>query len=354
MREVLPDIERWKAEGKRVAAATVVQTWGSAPRAAGSKMVMTAEGGIAGSVSGGCVESAVFEAGRQALASGKPRLLHFGVTDDRAWEVGLACGGTIEVFVETLDEATFSAYREAAGSPLPSAVVTVVRGPEALLGRRLYAAADGRVTGSLAPDLDEAARRAAAEALATRRSRRAPLKGEPSEQEVEAFIEILAPPPELIAVGGVHIALALTAMARTLGFRTTVVDPRQAFGNRERFPAVDRLLTSWPDAALREIGLTASSAVAVLTHDPKLDDPALSVALASPAFYVGALGSRRTQEKRRRRLLDAGLSEESLARLYAPIGLPLGGRTPEEIAVAILAQIVQARNAGPAGEQLTE
>lgn len=343
MREVLPDIERWRAEGRRVAVATVIQTWGSAPRVAGAKMAMTAEGGIAGSVSGGCVESAVFEAGRQALESGKPRLLHFGVTDDRAWEVGLACGGTIEVFVEPLDDATLCAYREALAAPRPSAVVMIVRGPEGLLGRRLYSGVEGRQTGSLAPAVHEAARRAAGDALSRGQSRRAPLPADAS-GPVEAFVEVLAPPPELVAVGGVHIALALTAMARTLGFRTTVVDPRRAFGNRERFPAVDRLVTSWPDAALSEIGLTSSSAVAVLTHDPKLDDPALTAALASPAFYVGALGSRRTQQKRRERLLAAGVPEAELARLRAPIGLDLGGRSPEEIALAVMAQIVAARN----------
>jgi xanthine dehydrogenase accessory factor len=216
----------------------------------------------------------------------------------------------------------------------------VVKGPGELVGCKLLLREDGRVEGSLA-GLDQPALEAAQAALAEGRSRRVDL---PGETPVELFVEALRPSPTLAIVGGVHIAVALTALARTLGYRTIVVDPRRAFGNAERFAHAERVVQAWPDQALGEIGLTASTAVAVLTHDPKLDDPALRAALPSPAFYVGALGSKATQEKRRRRLLEAGVSEAQLARLHAPIGLELGGRSPEEIALAVMAQIVAERN----------
>jgi xanthine dehydrogenase accessory factor len=339
MREVLSEIEVWRKAGQPVALATVIETWGSAPRAAGAKMAMTSDGRIAGSVSGGCVEGAVFEAGREALASGRPRLLHFGVTDDRAWEVGLACGGKIEVFVEPLDEKTFEPLARALAAERACALTTVVRGPEELLGRKRLRLPDGSSAGSLGRELETAGEEAAAEALRAGRSRRVEAPG-----GTELFVEALLPSPTLIVVGGVHIAIALTDLARAMGYRTIVVDPRQAFGNEQRFPNVDRILSAWPDEGLRQAGLHSAAAVAVLTHDPKLDDPALREALASDAFYVGALGSQRTQEKRRRRLLEAGVTQEQLSRLHAPIGLPLGGRTPEEIALSVMAQIVAVRN----------
>jgi xanthine dehydrogenase accessory factor len=186
--------------------------------------------------------------------------------------------------------------------------------------------------------LDKAAREAALAAIREGRSRRLAIP------PVEVLIEVELPSPTLVIVGGVHIAISLTSLAKTLGFRTIVVDPRKAFGSELRFPHADRLLHAWPDDALAEIGLNASTAVALLTHDPKLDDPALRVALPSPAFYVGALGSKKTQEKRRQRLIAAGLSEEQIARLRAPIGLDLGGRSPEEIALAVMAQVVAVRS----------
>jgi len=346
MRDVLADVDRWRAEGRPVAIATVVETWGSAPRASGAKMAMTADGGIAGSVSGGCVESAVFEAGRQSLASGKPRLLHFGVTDDRAWEVGLACGGKIDVFVEKLNEEVFERLRESLAAERAGTLATVVRGPEVLLGRQRLLLDDGAAAGSLGASMDAETDAVSARALAEGQSRRVEIAG-PGGQPCELFVEVLRPQPTLVVVGGVHIAIALTDLARALGYRTIVVDPRQAFGNAARFPRVDRVLSEWPDAGLRSAGLHASTAVAVLTHDPKLDDPALREALKSDAFYVGALGSRGTQEKRRKRLLAAGVTEEELSRLHAPIGLPLGGRSPEEIALSVMAEIVAVRNKRP-------
>jgi xanthine dehydrogenase accessory factor len=343
MRDILDEVERWRESGERVAIATVIQTWGSAPRPAGSAMAVTAGGKIAGSVSGGCVEGAVVESGLRCLSTGRPERHRFGVSDETAWSVGLACGGTIEVFVEPLDGETFDAVRSAIRQGRLSAVATVIGGAGEVLGRRLVVSDAGAVAGTLGENLDVAVAADIREALVAGGPRR--LEPTP-ERAAEIFIDVLQPPMRLVVVGGVHIAIPLVAIAKTLGYQTVVVDPREMFASAERFPEVDRLVSAWPDRALEEIGIDASTAVAVLTHDPKLDDPALATALRSPAFYVGALGSRRTQEKRRQRLLEAGLDEEALARLHAPIGLPIGGRSPGEIALSIMAQIVAARNKG--------
>lgn len=342
MRDVLSDIDRWRAQGQAIALATVIQTWGSAPRGVGAKMALTPAGEIAGSVSGGCVEGTVFEAGVQTLKSGQPQLLHFGVADETAWEVGLACGGTIEVFVEPLDPALYERLRAALVDERPTAVVTVVRGPAELLGHKLVVYDDGSTFGTLSAELDTTVVEMARTALVSGLPKRLTLSQ--AVGPVEIFIEVNLPSPTLVIVGGVHIAIALTAIAKALGYRTVVVDPRRAFGSEARFPHADRLIRAWPDEALAQVGLTPSTAVVMLTHDPKLDDPALKIALSSPAFYVGALGSRTTQAKRRRRLLEAGLTEAQLARLHGPIGLDLGARTPEEIALAVMAQIVAVRN----------
>jgi xanthine dehydrogenase accessory factor len=198
---------------------------------------------------------------------------------------------------------------------------------------------DGTVTGSINYEIDQQVLDAARVALAQSASHRAQLS-----EAVEVFMEVIAPPPTLIAVGGVHITVALMSLAKTLGYRTVVVDPRSAFGNEERFPNVDQLIALWPDEAFQKINITRSTAIAMLTHDPKLDDPALKIALPSPAFYVGALGSKTTQSKRRQRLLDDGLNDAQLNRLHGPIGLEIGAVTPEEIAMSIMAEIVAARN----------
>jgi xanthine dehydrogenase accessory factor len=338
MRDVLGEIDGWLADGRKVALATVVSTWGSAPRRAGSHLAVASDGRMAGSVSGGCVEAAVVEEAQRVLASGRPKLLRFGVADETAWAVGLSCGGAIEVFVEALDPERHRGLREALLAGRPLAVATVVSGPEGLLGKAVVVGAEGAPRGDLGP-LTDAAVSAAREALAAGRSERRSLG------EAELFLEALLPPPRLVMVGGVHIAVALTSLARALGYATLVVDPRPAFGSTERFPHADRVVSAWPDEFLAGLPLDASTAVAVLTHDPKLDDPALRVALPSPAFYVGALGSKATQARRRARLLAAGLTEAQVERLHAPIGLDLGGRGPEEIALSVMAQIVAVRNA---------
>ena len=339
MRDILSDLDHWRAENKSIALATVIQTWGSSPRRAGAKMAITPEGGITGSVSGGCVEGAVFEEGVEALKKNQPKLLHFGVADETAWEVGLACGGSIDIFVKPLDSEYFKSLRSVLVEEQPAVSVTVVKGPDEILGREILVRDDDSVTGTINAEFNPIALNIAKETLIQGESRRAMLN-----EEVEVFAEVILPPPTLIAVGGVHITIALMALAKTLGYRTVVVDPRTAFGNEERFPNVDQLIPLWPQEAFQQISLTRSTAIAMLTHDPKLDDPALKIALPSHAFYIGALGSKTTQAKRRQRLLAEGITDDQMNRLHGPIGLEIGAGTPEEIAMSIMAEIVAAQN----------
>jgi xanthine dehydrogenase accessory factor len=335
MRDILSDLESWQREGKSIALATVIQTWGSAPRRAGAKMALTSDGNIAGSVSGGCVENAVLEAGIDSLKTDQSRLLHFGVADETAWEVGLACGGSIDIFVKPLDAKMVRALRSTLSEEVPAVLITIIQGPQGLLGRELLLREDGTVTGTLNSDLDERALELAGESLSQGTSRRAMLGA-----EIEIFLEAIPPSPALIIVGGVHIAIALASLAKTLDYRVMMIDPRKAWGNEERFPDVDELIHEWPQQAFEHVRVTRSTAVVMLTHDPKLDDPAVKIALLSPAFYVGALGSRNTNIKRRERLLKEGLGAVELSRLHAPIGLDIGAESPEEIALAIMAEVV--------------
>ena len=328
IRDIAADVDRWRGEGEDVALATVVSTWGSGPRGAGAKMAMTRDARIAGSVSGGCVESAVVEEGREVLETGKPKLLRFGVTDETAWNVGLSCGGTIEVFVETLTDAVYEPLRSALEEERAIAKATVIKGEP--LGQTLVVVDATSDESAMA----EAARRA----LDAGRSEKVSL------DDVEVFVDVELPSPVLVMVGGVHVAVALTSMADALGYRTVIIDPRGVFGSEERFPHAGEIIREWPDKALKKLAINRSTAITTLTHDPKLDDPALEVALPSQAFYVGALGSKRTHEKRRRRLVERGVTEDELARLHAPIGLAIGSRSPEEIALSVMAQIVATRN----------
>jgi xanthine dehydrogenase accessory factor len=343
MKDILTDLERWIKQGKAVAIGTVIQTWGSAPRGVGAKMGVSNEGEISGSVSGGCVEGAVVEAGMEVLHTDTPQLLHFGVADETAWEVGLACGGTIDVFVNRIDLAWYEPLTSAIHEENTVATATIIQGESAQLGRTLVLNEDGTHHGSLGDGLDEATLEAAREGIASGKSGRITIQHSQEGKEVDIFLDVILPSPVLVIIGGAHISIALANLAKILGFRTIIVDPRRSFGNQARFPDVDQLIQSWPDQALAEIELNRSTAVATLTHDPKLDDPALMVALTSQAFYVGALGSQKTQNKRRQRLLAAGLSETQVNRLHGPIGLDIHARTPEEIALSIMAEIVAAR-----------
>ncbi len=337
MRDILPDLDRWRADGKQIALATVIQTWGSSPRRVGAKMAIASDEQVSGSVSGGCVENAVFEAAVDVLKTNQPRLLHFGVADETAWEVGLACGGSIDIFVKPLDMNFFQILRAAWWGESQSVHITVIRGAADVLGHEMVIHENGQIKGTLDGKWDKRILELANKVLLQGKSQRIMV-----DHATEVFLELISPPPTLIAVGGVHITVALMSLAKTLGYHTVVIDPRKVWGNMERFPHVDQLIQVWPQDAFQQVKLTRSTAVTMLTHDPKLDDPALKIALASPAFYVGALGSKTTQAKRHDRLLKAGLTETQLERLHAPIGLEIGAETPEEIALAIMAEVVNA------------
>jgi xanthine dehydrogenase accessory factor len=349
MRELLPQIDGWLKNHDKIAIATVIQTWGSSPRGVGAKMIMTPDGKIAGSVSGGCVEGAVYEEGMQSLKTGKPRYLHFGVADETAWHVGLACGGQVDVFVQPLDQRVYRKIRRSLEERHAFVTATVVDGPEELLGLEVLVTKEDLKTRVRTTGPREVLFEITRQALLEGRSRLADIQLVPGEIS-KVFVEVVAPPAKLVMVGGVHTSIVLAQLATLLGFETTVIDPRKAFANQDRFGHVDHLIQAWPEDAFPQVEIHDNTAIAVLTHDPKIDDPALVYALNSPAFYVGALGSTRTQAKRRERLLEAGTKPEQLARLHGPIGLPLGGQTPEEIALAILAEIIAVRHAEKSAE----
>ena len=339
MRDIILELDSWISEGQDVVLATVVSTWGSAPRAVGAKMALTASGKMCGSVSGGCVEGAVAEAAKQVFNTSQSNLLEFGVTDDTAWDVGLACGGTISVFVQLLNKDIFRAIKASDNERL--AILTVIGGSKNLLGRQVVVSETGDQTGSINFNLDHDALSVARYSLEQGASKITKLQ-----DSVELFVEVVSAPLTLILIGGVHIAIPLSEMAKMIGYRTIVIDPRRSFGSKDRFPYVDLLLHSWPDSALSELDLNSSTAVAVLTHDPKIDDLALVKALPSQAFYVGALGSQTTNTLRLKRLLEAGLKQQDIDRLFAPIGLDIGGRSPQEIALAIMAEMTSIQYRG--------
>jgi xanthine dehydrogenase accessory factor len=338
MRGLLPEYDALARTGP-VGRAVVIQVWGSAPRPEGASLLATEDGRIAGSVSGGCVETAAAEEIQAAIRRGTPKRIGWGVTHERAWEMGLSCGGQIEVFVEpSVSPEVLDAARRDSGS-----VVATVIGGAAPLGAELLVNEDGtrRRVGELPPALVDPVADAALAALARLESRVVTL--ETSAGAVELFLEVFPRRPTLLVFGGVHIAMALTRMAKPLGFRTVVADGREAFLTRERFPDADELMLGWPEEVFQRVGLDQATCVCLLTHDPKFDEPAIQLALRSPACYVGAIGSRKTQKLRREQLAAAGFSEADIARLKGPIGLDIGGRTPEEIALAILAEITAVR-----------
>jgi xanthine dehydrogenase accessory factor len=337
MRDLLEDYDRFAAAHVPFGRAVVTSVWGSAPRPAGSSMLASADGRIAGSVSGGCVESATALEIEAAIKRGTPRLVTFGVTDERAWEVGLACGGTISVFVEPRVRSELLQASKAAGGQV---VVTVVEGPG--LGESIRVLEDGTIKGRLPVDLPvEELQETAVGALSREASTSDTF--ETAEGDATVFFEVFARRPRLILFGAGQVAVALVPLATALGYYTIVADGRQAFLDRERFPAADELLLAWPEEAFERIGLDSACYICLLSHDPKFDEPALQVALRSPAKYVGAIGSKKTQAKRRERLAEIGLSDAEVARLHGPIGLDLGGRQPAETALSILAEMTAVR-----------
>ena len=322
--EPLRAAARWLGEGAGVSLATVVETWGSSPRPAGSQLAVREGGDFVGSVSGGCVEGAVVEQALQVMQSGEAESLSFGVTDEMAWEVGLACGGQVRVHVEALvDGEALAALLAARDAREPRVWLRWLEAER----RQLLAPDDF-------PGLEAGLAEAARQAL------RGDVARSVESAEGPVFVQPLNPPLRLVVVGAVHIAQHLADMARGAGYAVTVVDPRGAFASEARFPGV-ALSRAWPEAALREIGLDARSALVALSHDPKIDEPALEVGLATEVFYVGALGSRRTHARRLERLRERGLDEAALARIHAPVGLDIGARSPAEIAVSVLAQITE-------------
>lgn len=322
--DALSTAERWLSDGRSVALGTVINTWGSAPRQTGSQIVVRDDGAFVGSVSGGCVEGAVIEAAQAALRDGKPRRLEFGVQDEQAWSVGLACGGRIEIYVEPIitpgARATLLAVNEVRRREHP-----IVRAIDLSNGEDRLADPVRRNT-----SLDAAA----AVAVRADRSQHIDVEGR------SWFLCVYNPIVDLVIVGAVHVAQALTKMAALVGYHVRVIDPRASFATIERFPGV-ALSHDYPDEVLLRAPLGPRSALVTLSHDPKIDDPALAVALASPAFYVGALGSQKTQAARLERLKARGFSDEKLARIHGPVGLAIGAKTPEEIALSITAELTK-------------
>jgi xanthine dehydrogenase accessory factor len=333
--ELLPQIKAWQAAGEEVTLATVIRVIGSAPRPVGAKMIVSSSGRMAGSVSGGCVETTVYEEMMDILAGGPPRILHFGITEDMIWDVGLACGGTIDLFVQRLDPTLVAALDNAVEQGKPVALVTIVDGETT--GASALVTTAGVIEGSG----DERIVAAAQEVLAAR-ARAGSLHVIAPGQEL--FVEPFLPSPVLVIIGGVHIAIPLTRFAKELGFYVIVADPRAKFANRERFPEADEVRVEWPDEALAHLEVDDSTYIVLLTHDPKIDEPTLAAALKTEAGYVGAIGSRKTHAERFERLARWGITPEQLRRVYAPIGLDLGGRTPEETALSIIAEVVAIRN----------
>jgi xanthine dehydrogenase accessory factor len=336
MLDILDTVDQWIVQNRPVALAIVVETWGSAPRGIGSKMAVTGDMAMIGSVSGGCVETAVIEQALEILEDGKPRLLHFGVSDDTAWEVGLTCGGKISVFVEPLDTRWWQIVTAEIRANRPAATVTIMEGANA--GQKaLFDGSGSALYASPALEPENCVELAQA-AQSKNRSGRAEVV------ERHVMVDLHFPRPHLILIGGVHVAMPLQAFARQVGFRVSVIDPRDVFATEERFPEVETILHSYPDKALPQLGLDRNTYVAVLTHDPKIDDKALTTALPSPAPYVGVLSSKRTHDLRVQRLREAGLSQEQIDRIHTPIGIDINAQTPEEIALCILAEIVAVRN----------
>ncbi|MCF3130075.1 XdhC family protein [Streptomyces olivochromogenes] len=350
MRDILPALERWYAARIPFGLATVVAVSRSAPRGPGAAMAVGPEDEVVGSVSGGCVEGAVFELAQEVVASGEPRLETFGYSDEDAFAVGLTCGGEITLLVRPVTPASDPAFSEVAASVAagePVTVATVVDGP-APRGATL-AVWPRTVTGTLgATGLDAAVTADARGELALGATglRHYGPHGERREDAVTVFLQSFAPPPRMLVFGAIDYAAAVARIGDFLGYRVTVCDARPVFATPKRFPAAVEVVVDWPHRYLSGTDTDERTVICVLTHDPKFDVPLLQEALRRPAAYIGAMGSRRTHDERRKRLADAGLTEAELSRLRSPLGLDLGARTPEEVAVSVAAEIVALRWGG--------
>ena len=312
MKDVLDTLERWAGDGLRFATATVVKTERSAPREPGAMLAVSERGEVAGSVTGGCVEPAVYEEAQAVLAGGPPRLVSYGIADEDAFEVGLPCGGTVHIFLSTVERDLVEELVRAARSEKPIALAVTIAGPE--IGRQEIVALNGHFEAGI---------------------------------EGDTFFLPFAPRPEMYIFGAVDHAAAVARVGQFLGYRVTICDARARFATRERFPEADEVVVEWPDEFLRRSPVDGRTAICVLTHDHKFDVPLLKAAVETPAGYIGAMGARRTTESRNERLRAEGVTDEQLARIHAPIGLKIGSRTPEEVAVAVAAEIVATRRQAP-------
>ena len=366
MRDILDPITKWWDSGETFGLATVVRTFRSAPREPGAALAVSEEGEVTGSVSGGCVEGAVYELAREVCETGQPVLQTYGVSDDDAFAVGLTCGGILHIFVEPVSVAAFPELGDvaagiAAGEPV--ALATVIEGPGRVGARRVIWAATeptaaGRCGASgtlgagtrLDQAVDDDVRGMLAQGLTG--VRRYGAHGERRGDDLAVFVHSFAPPPRMLVFGAIDFAAAVARAGKFLGYRVTVCDARQIFATSARFPEADEVVVDWPHRYLATTPVDERTVICVLTHDPKFDVPLLEVALRTPAGYIGAMGSRRTHEDRLDRLRAAGLSAAELTRLRSPIGLDLGARTPEETAVSVAAELIQLRWGGT-GQPLT-
>jgi len=339
-----------------------VRTFSSAPREPGAALAVSADGEVVGSVSGGCVEGAVYELATQVITSGEPVLQRYGVSDDTAFSVGLTCGGIIDIFVEPVSKERYPEFGDIARAVWagePVAVATVIEGPGIVGARRVIwpGERDPHATGTLGSGdrLDQAtdddARGMLAQGLTSVRHYGS--DGERRMDELSVFVQSFAPPPRMLVFGAIDFAAAVARAGKFLGYHVTVCDARPVFATRTRFPDADEVVVQWPHRYLASTPVDERTVICVLTHDPKFDVPVLEVALRTPAGYIGAMGSRRTHEDRLARLREAGLGEAELARLRSPIGLDLGARTPEETAVSVAAELIQLRWGG-SGHPLTD
>lgn len=353
MRDILDEVRQWYEGGTPVGLATVIDTRHSAPRDPGAAMAVVEEGQVAGSVSGGCVEGAVFEEAQGVLASGEPKKLSYGISDDEAFSVGLTCGGEIDLFVERLDRERAPFFPEVSRTiteQKPVAVATVVEGPGDHLGAKLAVWPDDTAGSLGSPELDHAVAEDARGMLAQGATgiRHYGQAGQRQDQELAVFVSAFAPPPRMMVFGAIDFAKSVARIGKFLGYHVTVCDARSVFATRRRFPEPDEVVVDWPHRYLEGVETDARTVICVLTHDPKFDVPVLQTALRAEAGYIGAMGSRRTHQDRLQRLRDAGLAEEELSRLRSPIGLDIGARTPEEVAVAVAAEIINVRWGGSA------
>ena len=369
MRDILSSITKWWEAGETFGLATVVRTYRSAPRDPGAALAVSSSPGneVVGSVSGGCVEGAVYELSLEVCQTGDPVLQVYGVSDDDAFAVGLTCGGILHIFVEPVDRARFPELGDIAAAVErgePVAVATVIDGPGQIGARRvIWASADATpdawhagASGTLGSGtrldtaVDDDARGMLAQGLTG--IRRYGAHGERRGDELSVFVNSFAPPPRMLVFGAIDFAAAVARVGKFLGYHVTVCDARKVFATTSRFPDADEVVVEWPHRFLAGTDVDQRTVICVLTHDPKFDVPLLEVALRTPAGYIGAMGSRRTHDDRLARLREVGLTEEELARLRSPIGLDLGARTPEETAVAIAAELIQLRWGG-SGQPLT-